>query len=198
MYQIIVLLPFLLLLNSCNPKHSDSEILKNPTKKFSENIHFEYKGTTKMIALLKEVVSNISPLEMRYNFNKKKCLIIGEYFLKNKNKNAMDVYLYANELLLAGETETTIDMLEKLHDELQKGKIKRGPLDDDKLNSLRALAYVRLGEKNNCISSHCNESCVFPLHGKGMHNQKVGMSKAKEILLETLKKHPDDLESIWL
>lgn len=178
-----------------NSKNNKSLII---SKKLSENINFQYSGTKRMIKLLNEVIQNIPPLEMRYNFNKKKCEIIGNYFKNNNNKQAMDVYLYAKELLLAGETENAITLLEKLKIDLQARRINKGELDDDKLNRLRALSFIRLGEQNNCISQHCIESCVFPIKGHGMHSQKEGMTLAKEILLEILKKSPNDLESVWL
>jgi hypothetical protein len=186
-------------LSACKEKSDKYNSLYDlPQKTLSENPDFQYEGTKKMISILKDVVAKVTPLDMRYNFNKKKCEIIGSYFRKNNNKNAMDVYLYANELLLAGETEKTIELLEGLKSDIEKGKIERAGLDDDKLDRLRAMSFIRLGEQNNCISKHCTESCVFPIKGHGMHSEKTGMQKAKEILLGILKKYPDDLESIWL
>ena len=32
-----------------------------------------------------------------------------------------------------------------------------------------ALAYLRMGERNNCIHNHSSGSCIFPIQGKGIY-----------------------------
>jgi hypothetical protein len=110
----------------------------------------------------------------------------------------LDYYLYADELLKAGTTGHSIELLVELKKLLAASAIKRGTLDDYKINKLLALSYMRLGEQSNCIDNHCSESCVFPIKGHGMHKQISGSENAKKVLLDILKDHPDDFESIWL
>ncbi len=61
-----------------------------------------------------------------------------------------------------------------------------------------ALAYLRLGERTNCISNHAAESCILPIKGMGIHTQQTGSRKAIEIYTKLLEKNPNDLESRWL
>jgi len=61
-----------------------------------------------------------------------------------------------------------------------------------------ALAYLRLGERANCISNHAAESCILPIKGMGIHKEQTGSRKAIEIYTKLLEKNPNDLESRWL
>lgn len=60
------------------------------------------------------------------------------------------------------------------------------------------IAYMRLGERSNCMLNHNAASCVFPLKDGGIHVSKTGSSKAISTYESILKSHPDDLESKWL
>lgn len=61
-----------------------------------------------------------------------------------------------------------------------------------------ALAYMRYGERINCINHHMAESCIFPLQGMGLHHDETGSQKAIELYKEVLAKNPDDLASRWV
>ena len=69
----------------------------------------------------------------------------------------------------------------------------------DYINSLYAIAHMRYGEVANCLKNHTDESCIFPIRGKGIHNEPFGAEKAKEILLDLLNRHPNaGSENIWV
>ena len=61
-----------------------------------------------------------------------------------------------------------------------------------------ALAYLRIGEKTNCVNNHSGESCIFPIMNKGVHTDKSGSQQAIKIYEEILAANPEDLESRWL
>ena len=61
-----------------------------------------------------------------------------------------------------------------------------------------ALAYLRQGERSNCIANHAAESCIIPIKGLGVHSNPDGSKHAIEIYLKLLAKDPNDLESRWL
>jgi FG-GAP-like repeat/ASPIC and UnbV len=61
-----------------------------------------------------------------------------------------------------------------------------------------AIAYMRQGERSNCMLNHNGSSCVFPIKDGGVHKIKTGSQKAIETYEAILKVHPDDLESKWL
>ena len=50
-----------------------------------------------------------------------------------------------------------------------------------------AIAYLRMGERQNCISNHSSESCIMPIKDAGVHQNKTGSRKAIEIYQQLLK-----------
>ncbi|ASU36387.1 CRTAC1 family protein [Mucilaginibacter xinganensis] len=60
------------------------------------------------------------------------------------------------------------------------------------------IAYMRLGERTNCMLNHNGSSCIFPIKDGGVHVIKTGSAKAIETYQTILRSHPDDLESMWL
>jgi hypothetical protein len=61
-----------------------------------------------------------------------------------------------------------------------------------------AMAYLRQGERSNCIVNHAAESCIMPINSTGIHSAQNGSSQAIGTYEEILKKDPEDLESRWL
>ncbi|MEP7196900.1 MAG: FG-GAP-like repeat-containing protein [Saprospiraceae bacterium] len=61
-----------------------------------------------------------------------------------------------------------------------------------------ALAYLRLGERQNCVNNHSVESCIIPIRGGGFHKNQNGSRKAVEIYEKVLNVDPVDYGSRWL
>jgi len=60
------------------------------------------------------------------------------------------------------------------------------------------IAYMRLGERKNCMLNHNGSSCIFPIKDGGVHIIKTGSTKAIETYEAILRSQPDDYESRWL
>src|SRR5450432_2011294 len=60
------------------------------------------------------------------------------------------------------------------------------------------LAYLRLGERNNCLSGHCSGSCIFPIQGNGLYTDATASLKAIQIYETLLQGNPADLGTRWL
>ena len=61
-----------------------------------------------------------------------------------------------------------------------------------------AMAYMRLGERNNCMLNHNGSSCIYPIKDGGVHKLQTGSKKAIEVYEDILKNNPNDLSSKWL
>jgi tetratricopeptide (TPR) repeat protein len=61
-----------------------------------------------------------------------------------------------------------------------------------------ALAYLRLGEQDNCIIQHSIESCLLPIKGNGIHTIQRGSRAAIEEYSALLNDYPNDLRCRWL
>ena len=60
------------------------------------------------------------------------------------------------------------------------------------------IAYMRLGERTNCMLNHNRSSCVFPIKDSGVHRIQTGSQKAIDTYEAILRARPNDLVSKWL
>jgi hypothetical protein len=79
----------------------------------------------------------------------------------------------------------------------------RSEIDSTKKNyhyllKMTAIAYMRLGERENCVANHSSESCLLPIQGNGVHIKPEGSSKAIELYSTILTKFPSDYEALWM
>lgn len=102
--------------------------------------------------------------------------------------------VYARELLHAGETPLAIQELEQMTAGLADDLTwKTKPVAD-----LLALAYLRLGEQQNCLDHPAAEACILPLRGEGLHSVQEGSRRAVAHYRTLLDQFPDDYQSRWL
>ncbi|HTB25349.1 MAG TPA: CRTAC1 family protein [Puia sp.] len=97
-------------------------------------------------------------------------------------------------LLKMGREKESAEVLEDL--------IKTGP---DKsqgmitaINENLAITYLRIGERNNCVSNHTAASCIFPIQGKGIYTDPYATQKAIQIYEDMLQNDTSDMVSRWL
>ncbi|THU39648.1 CRTAC1 family protein [Niastella caeni] len=108
--------------------------------------------------------------------------------------SATAIYGMANTLLELGQEEKAIVLFEGLLKSLPPTMLTNQKLIMKNL----AIAYLRLGERKNCIYNHTGESCIYPIANKGIHVNKQGAEKAIELYKALLKYDPYDMESKWL
>ena len=110
----------------------------------------------------------------------------------NDMQKSMAAYYKANDLLQLGQEQKAADLLESVFPRIAN--------PSQRLTFLKsmAIAYLRIGERSNCIYNHSAESCVFPIRGNGVHYNKTGSGKAIDIYQAILQYDSTDLESRWL
>lgn len=77
-------------------------------------------------------------------------------------------------------------------------KNKKGWSKVDSLESYLAIAYMRVGEQQNCLMNRNDASCAFPISGAGVHMMKKPVEEAIRRYVEILKKDPEDHISKWV
>ncbi|OOG68657.1 FG-GAP-like repeat-containing protein [Flavobacterium sp. A45] len=99
-----------------------------------------------------------------------------------------------NALLKFGREAEAVSLLQSVIDR------KKAIDGKDSPQSLKflAIAYMRLGERQNCVNYHNPESCIIPIQKKGIHTIREGSQKAIEIYEKLMTINPDDYESRWL
>jgi hypothetical protein len=104
----------------------------------------------------------------------------------------------AREMLYEGDSEGAVRQLE----EVRRRWVRAGetmPADGVKeLGRWLALAYLRLGEQENCATMHGQRACLFPLRKSAVHQMPRGAEGAVRELTALLAKDGKDTESQWL
>ncbi|OKS86806.1 FG-GAP-like repeat-containing protein [Mucilaginibacter polytrichastri] len=111
-----------------------------------------------------------------------------------KSADLFSIYISkANTLLQLGQEQKSVNLLDSLNKTFIADYNNR-----QLLVKTMALAYLRLGERTNCINHHSAEACLFPIKGGGVYTYKDATEKAITLYQQVLKSNPDDYESLWL
>ncbi|WP_159440662.1 CRTAC1 family protein [Mucilaginibacter sp. OK098] len=105
-----------------------------------------------------------------------------------------DVQLLSKKALFElqeGHEQQAVDIYEKI----SKIPHYMSPVD---IATDQAIAYMRLGERANCMFNHNGSSCIFPIRGAGVHQVQTGSRQAIEKLENILKNNSHDVQSRWL
>ena len=104
----------------------------------------------------------------------------------------------AENLLRAGDSAAAVQQIEFIRRRCDELSIRLDPYSEQHLRDTLALSYLRLGEQENCVAHHTQNSCIFPIAGSGIHTQKRGAEGAIRELTMTLQKDPQNLLARWL
>ncbi len=189
---LLLLISAALIFSNCSPDTRSSE------KRNNASSNSEEEGTAKMVEILKSTHGQIDPMKVGYFLNTVRAenykIIMEESQSIDKRLQANAQYAY--ELINSGKSAEAIMELQPLIE-----KFKTNGVDPNNIyaaHRLLALAYMRLGEQDNCIGKNNSESCIIPIQGGGIYTLKQGSETAIKIYEDMLKYKPDDLESIWM
>ncbi len=87
--------------------------------------------------------------------------------------------------LRLGNLPPAIEQLTKAHQLAGSLPLDAGAGDPTALTL--GIAYMRLGETQNCMARHTSDSCIMPIRGGGLHTNKEGSSKAVQHFREVLR-----------
>jgi hypothetical protein len=103
-----------------------------------------------------------------------------------------------NELLRSGDSAAAVATFD---DVVKLGKDRNLHFPEALNRTLHenlAIAYLRLGEQDNCLAMHGQRSCIFPIRGSGVHTNTRGAEGAVREFSALLEKKSDDDLSRWL
>jgi hypothetical protein len=154
-------------------------------------------GTRKMARLLEEIAQKTDPMENRFlNIERSKMLRVRLAATTNLQEKLEVHSTLCQEILNAGQSQEAFAELERFEGVLKQNNM----LGTDKswLRTLQAVALLRLGEQENCLTNHNIESCLFPIQGAGVHKIQRGSRSAVTVLTNYLAETPADLTARWL
>ncbi len=154
-------------------------------------------GTRSMARRLEEVARKTNPDHNPYLSRQRADLAKSRLARTKDPDEQFDLTLsLSKELLNAGDNEGALTELEKLPSMFQE----RGLWATNKSFLLlnKAVAYLRIGELENCLTNHNADSCLFPVEGGGVHKLQRGSRAAIQVLTNLLTEAPQDLSARWL
>ena len=111
-------------------------------------------------------------------------------------------YALGNAELKLGNEEAAITALQQAY---QLNDQINGVIPIEEINIFKfdlAIAYLRLGETQNCCQRNTPDSCIVPIRGSGIHTNRTGSTQAikyfKEVLQDSPPKSELYLKSRWL
>jgi hypothetical protein len=158
-------------------------------------------GTAEMVDTLAALYQRAMADPMKYPYlNLRRAQVMDSAILRDPRLGTLwNRYLTAHERLRGAQNREAIADIEKIikaaRFSLDDGEI---PPDARDLFSLLAMAYLRLGEQENCIDNPAAEVCILPLEGQGRHSKPEGARRAIALFERILKSFPDDLGVRWL
>lgn len=159
--------------------------------------------STTMPDIFLEIYKKSNPFSL-YSRNNEMVAVLEKELQKDPNNLDVKFFL-ANQHLNNGTTQRAIDLfleLEKDKNFMENPKYTKSEKKQlskaDSLENLIPLAYLRLGEQQNCLSNRNDASCVFPISGTGVHTNKKAVEEAINRYVKLAQKNPKDYLSIWL
>jgi hypothetical protein len=152
-----------------------------------------------MVERLKQLADATDATRASYAGNRRAQSLRRSYFEEKDTETRLKMGLgSAIESLNAGATEKAIEYVREVLDLADVAGVPRtAPLYRATRDWL-AVAYLRLGEQENCLVHHNAQSCIIPIRGSGVHRVPRGSQLALKELEALLRDYPDDPRYRWL
>lgn len=162
---------------------------------FSFSIYAQTAGNLEMIELLDAIADSsytpdnpaASGARMKHLYHQ----LSTEIYLDDSLNTQ---YMICQSYLELGKEEAAIKTAAQMLNRAQGA----APAVLQDIRRILALAYLRHGERVNCIGNHSAESCIFPIQGNGVQQNTTSTLKAIELFEEIVSHDATDLDSKWL
>lgn len=156
-------------------------------------------STRRMAALLAKIDREVDPIDAAYLSDRvveRLTAMIPKAAGADEQVNLRVVF--ARQQMQAGRPDQALNTYAELERLMAQQKIGFGPEGRTEIRFRRAVAFLRMGEQENCVGRHMAESCLFPLSEAARHALPRGSRGAIALFEEQLRENPQDLASRWL
>ena len=190
------------------PIRSSTPVLEPPTSTEindpyctvdAEALRFMAPSTRKMAFLLEKLAREMNPRASVF-MNRERVALFREDLAGSDNvfQRVSTRTRLALELLNAGDSAGALKEFEEAEKSAQEHSGTFGVRFLSGLVHYQAVAHLRIGEQQNCLTNHNPESCLMPISGDGVHKLEEGSRAAIEKLETQLLKVPRDRTGAWL
>jgi hypothetical protein len=159
----------------------------------------EEDGTKRMAERLEQIAATSDPDKDPFQNRRRAEILRKRLATRLPTKVEVDTRLeMALEYLRAGESEIAVAEFQAAAPIIEKLDGSELLRSEWLLDRFLGLAYMRLGEQQNCIARHTTASCLLPLEKEGLHEIVHGSSNAVRYLTRALRRNPQDPETGWL
>jgi len=157
-------------------------------------------GTEKMVHVLADL--NAQAFERPQDFfllNDRRADLLLEQLKETENPGQRQQLrlMLVQELINAGRTEEAIDQIRRTAREAGVS-IASLTSRNARLIDLLALAYLRLGEEENCLANPTSASCIIPVQEEGVHQLRRGSEMAADLYFQLHRRFSTNLVARWL
>ncbi|HEX6738401.1 MAG TPA: hypothetical protein VF310_09025, partial [Vicinamibacteria bacterium] len=137
-------------------------------------------GTREMAALLKELNAQVDPERLALLVNDRRADLLARQIAQaSQPDDRLRLRgLAAVELINAGRNQDALKALEVLEEEARAVDPQGWSEYQSGARLLQAMAWLRLGEEQNCEAAHNRDSCLLPIAGQGVHQRTEGSGRA--------------------
>lgn len=96
-----------------------------------------------------------------------------------------------------GDAHAAYDVLAEAREHFERQPLLAGRFLGT-LGYMQGVTALRFGETDNCVECRGASSCILPIRGEAVHQNREGSQKAIEHFRGYLEAYPDDLEVRWL
>ena len=165
----------------------------------AENAPYQSAGTKKMAALLEQIYREQDWKQDPNKATERASHLREDLAANPALRDELKIReVLAENLLKSGDSAGAVEQLEMLRTQAQKYGAVLTPAFEKLARDTLAISYLRLGEQENCLHYHGQDSCLYPIKGGGVHVERRGAEGAFRELTAALAKDPNDLKSRWL
>ena len=155
--------------------------------------------TRLMIQKVRDAESRVNPLNIDFYLNSQRVRFLESQMGKLQGMDHINLLIqYASELLKSGQNEKSVQHTSQLIANLEPLDFNGKQQVIKRLKQNLAIAYMRIGEQENCIVNHNAYSCVIPFREEAFHTKPRGSSEAIKIYEQILSIDKNDLQSKYL